>query len=169
MCLRIREFFSGKEIKSPPTIIKDTFFRPQFVFMIWTHLGPWKTGLTIFEFGFDFAELFDRNVRKIWLRSVILDLVKPLLINLNHFPHEGCVYPKSGSPDCSFASNQRQHSFNYSYSALSFIYRGVSYIIEYLGEIETNVENILPFFSRACRLGRILKIIEVENLVTHSL
>ena len=42
-------------------------------------------------------------------------------------------------------------------------------IIEYLGETETNFENILPFLSRACRLGRILKIIEVENLVTHSL
>ena len=26
--------------------------------MIQPHLGPWKTGKSIFEFGFDFAEIF---------------------------------------------------------------------------------------------------------------
>ena len=37
-------------------------------FMIWTHLGPWWT--SIFEFGFNFANIFDHKVRKIQLGGV---------------------------------------------------------------------------------------------------
>ena len=39
--------------------------------MIRTHPGPGYTGLSIFEFGFDFAETFDHQVRKFRLRGVL--------------------------------------------------------------------------------------------------
>ena len=33
-------------------------FWPSFFFKIRTHLGPWETGWNIFEFSFDFTEIF---------------------------------------------------------------------------------------------------------------
>ena len=37
-------------------------FRPPVFFMIRTYLGHWWTGLSIFEFCFDFVEIFDHKV-----------------------------------------------------------------------------------------------------------
>ena len=39
-----------------------TRFSTSSFFMIWTHLGPWLTVQRIFEFSFDFVEIFDHKV-----------------------------------------------------------------------------------------------------------
>ena len=85
--------------------------------MIQTHLGPWKTGKSIFEFGFDFAEIFFfyQQVRKFraWNCKVkILSLANQNVI-LQIFSSIIDVFtPKRISPFCLFKSNKRPAKFS---------------------------------------------------------
>ena len=77
-------------------------FRPPF-FHDSTHLGPWYKGWSTFEFGLDFAEIFDHKVRIIWPRGVKILGTANQIFFLQIFSFT----PKRTSPDCSSKSNQR--------------------------------------------------------------
>ena len=70
-----------------------------YFFMIWTHLRPWQTGWSIFEFFFDFIEIFDHKVVSevcSKLQSQHIFLCKSTFYTSNIFFHDRCVHPLKG-------------------------------------------------------------------------